>query len=207
MLQRQIIWPLTYWRTISSFYFHGDQRSLPISEESFENISSYSSHNFSKSILYLSRTSASCSLTFLCVSTSAGEVMNFFSDDMSQRGFSFSIPSLRQLLVAPISTRALQSVCSRVAGTVAPTVVPTVTNSTLEFELLSGSSVKNSCGSYPFVSQVWSAAKSIKGSFISRSLFSSNISQRSAASDSVSTKSKLEYAWESSFTSSIVSSI
>ena len=64
-----------------------------MSEESFENISSYSSHNFSNYSLYLSRTSASCSLTFLCVSTSAGEVMNFFSDEMSQRGFSFSMPS------------------------------------------------------------------------------------------------------------------
>ena len=76
----------------------------------------------------------------------------------------------------PVSTRALQSVCSRVAGTVAPIVVPTVTSSTLEFELSSESSVKYSFGSYPFVSQVWSTAKSIRGSSTPRSLFSSNIS-------------------------------
>ena len=90
----------------------------------------------------------------------------------------------------PVSTKVLQSVCSRVAGTVAPTVDPTVTSSTLEFELSSESSVKYSLGSYPFVSHVWSTAKSIRGSSTLRFLFSSNISQRSAASDSVLLKSK-----------------
>ena len=75
--------------------------------------------------------------------------------------------------MTPVSTRSLQSVCSRVAGTVAPTVVSTVTSSTLELELSLESSTKYSLNSYPFASHVWSVAKSIRGSSTLRSLFSS----------------------------------
>ena len=99
MFQRQIIWPLTYWRGYLQFLFsHGNQRSLSYIWRILWEYNHYILHTiFSKSILYLFRTSVSCSLTFLCVSTSAGEVMNFFSDNMSQWGFSFfPCPSLLQ---------------------------------------------------------------------------------------------------------------
>ena len=75
----------------------------------------------------------------------------------------------------------------------------------LNLKLSFKSSVKYSLGLYPFLSHVWSVAKSIRGSSILRSLFSSNISQRSAASGSVLPKSKSGYICESSFTSSMVS--
>ena len=79
-----------------------------MSEESFENISLYSSHNSSNS-LYWSRTSASCSLTFLCVSTSAGEVMNAFSEDILQFGFMGSMSSLCNMVSVVISSTVMSS--------------------------------------------------------------------------------------------------
>ena len=96
VFQRQIIWPLTYWEDYPQFLFPMVIKGVfPMSEESFENISSYSSHNFSNSILYLFRTSASCSLTFpMCVNICWGSYELLVSDNMSQRGFSFSMPSL-----------------------------------------------------------------------------------------------------------------
>ena len=80
-----------------------------MSEESFENISLYSSHSSSNSFSYLSRTSASCSLTFLCVSTSAGEVMNVFSDNISQFGFVGSMFSLWNMVSVVISSTVMSS--------------------------------------------------------------------------------------------------
>ena len=52
------------------------------------NISSCSSHNFFKFFfIFVPELLHPVVWLFLCVSTSAGEVMNFFSDNMSQQGF------------------------------------------------------------------------------------------------------------------------
>ena len=55
---------------------------FPMSSGPFENMSSYSSHSLINCCLYLSGTFASSNTTFLCLSTSAGEVINFFSRDI-----------------------------------------------------------------------------------------------------------------------------
>ena len=80
-----------------------------MSEESFENMSLYSSHSSSNSFLYLSRTSVSCSLAFLCVSTSAGEVMNVFSDNTLQFGYVSSMFSLWNMVSVVISSTVMSS--------------------------------------------------------------------------------------------------
>ena len=82
---------------------------FPMSEESFENISLYSSHSSSTPFYIGPRTSASCSLTFLYVSTSAGEVMNTFSENISQFGFMGSMFLLCNMVSVLISSTVMSS--------------------------------------------------------------------------------------------------
>ena len=162
-------------------------------------------------ILQWLRASTSCSWTFLQVSPLTGEAMNASFTESPQFNFS-DFMSLHCNMVSVVIFSIVMSSFSK-CPSISPFLKKIASSDKLRRTYGMHSSLVISTlytvgiGSYPFVSQVWSTAKSIRGSSISRSLFSSNISQRSAACDSVSPKSKLGHVWESSFTSSIVSSI